>query len=1406
MSRLFPAIILFLLTFPLVNSFHDEVERIPEVEVRERILPENGKQFGMDGLFIENLGQLEDENILFYYQGDVNVFIFNDGIRVDRYTGKEKISYSLRLDGGEACKDIKFGTEGPRLNFYLGNDPSRWIRGGRTFDEITLEEIITGVDMRLHISEEGPKWDLILERGSLIDKVRAIYTGDFEKARIVKDHIRFEKGELSLVEGPFILLQNGNEVESELVLHNNRLSFIANSIDRDDRLIIDPLMASSTFVGGHWWDIYPEVKVHPSGNIVLAGTVESRMLETTANGYDRSHNGDNDVFVCMLSENLSSMRYGTYIGGTGNDTLKDICVDDKGNIFLAGKTGSSDFPVSSDAFLESYKGAGDGFIFKISPDLSRMNFSTYIGGSGNDVLSGISLSSEGFPCFCGSTKSDDLPVSPDCFQEDLNGMGDVFAGKLSINGSEIGYLTYLGGGGFGSDEAYDIQVDSRGRCIVAGYSQSDDFPTTEGVFKNGSGGNMGFISRFSEDGNELNMSTFLALGTRIFSFVLDEDENIVMTGRTDVASDKFPVTFNAYDGDLAGNVDGFVTKMDPDGGVILTSTYLGMNEMYGQSPGVDFAEEWCNDIVIDNDGCIIVTGQTESYNFPMSLDALDTRRDLVEAFLVKFDRNLSDVYYSTFIGGYEEDRGYGVDVDDDGWIYVSGDTYCDRLVHDFPAIEGAYQENHSSQYDWFCTRFKMDLYPPGPPDNLSSHPTNNSINLTWEPPLFDGNLPVLDYYVFWGNNEKSEIFLDKTENLWYNHTNLTERKTFFFTVRANNSLPGLGHPAKISDMIVDVPKPPLIDRLIWGDSHINVTWYPPWDPGAPGKIFYELHWGEDPLLLDNRVNGISNEWYNVTGLTNGVTYHFQVFARNKVGLSNGSSIKNATPYCSPSVPRNFTISSTDRTIFLNWGIPEETGGKAVFYTVYRYYDENYTLPVAVDIEETSLTFYPAINGQEYTFYVIARNPFGSSDPTRMLSIVPIGPISEPMNLRGEEHGTWVHLFWERPFKTGSIGNITYTIFMGFDELDLDPVSERIEAETCSIRDLTPGKVYYFAVMAFNSDFNSTLSNIISLRPMEVPTMVRNLDFITGDSYVNLSWNEPDYFGGDSEVTYSVHWGNEESDLVNVIDEDVLYHNVTGLTNGKTYYFSVRAMNSKGYGPFSRVLNITPLKVPSPPQFFEYTDGDGFLNLSWEKPLDFGGTRYVTYTLFISESEDELLVLEEDLFSKKYIIDGLVNGQVYFIAVAAVNEIGMSPLAGPLMAIPMTFPGPPVITDITDRSTGLLIEWDPPLKTGGSDIWFYHIDRVDQDGEKKKFIVVGNLDNYLDEDVERGNVYNYTVLAETSYGKGIPSDTVSMEYPLQEEEEGFPYWIFVPVSIAIFLIIAGASLGLITLRKNKESKE
>jgi hypothetical protein len=366
-----------------------------------------------------------------------------------------------------------------------------------------------------------------------------------------------------------------------------------------------------------------------------------------------------------------------------------------------------------------------------------LNFSSYIGGSDKDWTSGVDVSKSGIPFICGSSASSDLPTTSGSYQTDLEGRRNGFVAKLHRDGKDLHFLTYLGGSGFG-DDISDIVIDSQGRPLVAGYSRSIDFPTTPGVFRNGSGNYMGFISRLTSDGSGLNMSTFLAFGTRINSTVLDEDGNIYLTGRTETISGEFPVSRDAFDKDLSGDMDGFITIMDPDGKRVLRCTYVRSNEKFGQPPDVqtDYVE-YCTDMTIDIQGNVVVTGMTDSINFPLSPDAFDKNRNSLDAFLLSMDGNLTSVQYSTFIGGYEEEKGYGVAVDDDGWMYVSGHTYGDQLDHDFPTTEGAYQEVHSSQYDLFCMRFKSDSYLPGPPINIGSTATNNGINISWEPPQFD---------------------------------------------------------------------------------------------------------------------------------------------------------------------------------------------------------------------------------------------------------------------------------------------------------------------------------------------------------------------------------------------------------------------------------------------------------------------------------------------------------------------------------------------------------------------------------------------------------------------------------------------------------------------------------------------
>lgn len=1355
---------------------------------------------------IENKGQVEDDEVLFYYPGDPMVYLHSDGISVR--SPSASTDYRMKIENTHWKGDKNLEERGPVLNYFYGSDPSLWITGARSFERVTLSEVLPGVDLRLLSNEEGPKWELELRSASLIESLSIHYSGNFNNAETTDDSIIFRTGSHFLSEGPFILLQNDTRIESDIRITDGYLTFELADHDRHSPLIIDPLMTASTFIGGNSWDLNGRMKIHTTGDVIVAGTVESSNLETGPGPYDGTFNGEEDIFVCRLSSDLSTMKSGTYIGGSDHEVLHDLSVDDQGLIYVAGQTSSPNFPTTPNAFQETYGGGeSDGVVAALSGDLSVLNFSSYIGGSDKDWTSGVDVSKSGIPFICGSSASSDLSTTSGSYQTDLDGIRNGFIAKLHRDGTGLYFLTYLGGSGFG-DDISDIEIDSQGRPLVVGYSRSIDFPTTQGVFKNGSGNYMGFISRLTSDGSGLNMSTFLAFGTRINSTIIDEEGNIYLTGRTETISGEFPVSGDAFDKDLSGDMDGFITVMDPNGRNVLNSTYVGSNEKFGQPPDVqtDYVE-YCTDITQDNAGNVVVTGMTDSINFPVSLDAFDKNRNSLDAFLLSMDSDLTSVQYSTFIGGYEEDKGYGVAVDEDGWMYVSGHTYGDQLDHDFPTTEGAYQEVHASQYDLFCMRFKMDSYLPGPPTNIVSTATNNSINITWEPPEFDGNEPIIDYHVYWGGSPSTPDLLTKTTLLHHNHTGLQKGKTYYYTVKANNSV-GTGPGTSTFNRPISPPGPPVWDDLVTGNRHVNLTWFPPWDKGGFEKVTYQVKYGDQPDNLENTIRDINRTYLDVKGLENGIKYFFQLFSLNQLGSSDGSEILNATPLARPSVPRNFRGTAGDRSVLLEWDEPLDLGGSGnISYEVHRYVNDDYTWPVQTGLEETSLRITGLLNGKNYTYYVIAVNNVGESNRSNLVDLRPLGPVSEPFRLEGTEHGTWVSLTWSGSNSTGGVENVTYTVMMGTDPAELTPHIEKIPGRNITIDDLTPGTTYYFAIKAFNGLYNSSISNIIALRPLQLPEKPKNLSPVRGDSFINLTWDIPDYLGGADDVDYSIYLGESISDLVSVSIAGNEEFNVTGLDNGVTYYISVRARNTKGTGPFSNIINATPMKIPTEPRSLTYLDGDGELRIMWDSPFDLGGASGVTYDLYVGETSDDLVLEAENLTEKEYILERLENGKFYYLGVTAVNPVGESPMAGPIESVPMTFPHAPVITNISVKDQGLLVKWDPPGDTGGSDVWYYHIKRRDEMGRSVTFTVGGHVYEYHDMQVLKGEEYVYQVTAETSYGKGEPSRIFKIYYPEDEKESEFPPEI-IPVIIgaaAILVIILVMIFAVSKMKRNRKNR-
>src|SRR5262249_43224668 len=156
------------------------------------------------------------------------------------------------------------------------------------------------------------------------------------------------------------------------------------------------------------------------------------------------------------------LSYSTYLGGKGYDRGTAIAVDGSGNAYVTGFTGSTNFPTKG-PIQSSSAGQSDVFVTKLNSTGTALVYSTYLGGSNNDLGYAIAVDSSGNAYVTGSTASANFPTrSP--LQAGLTGSKDAFLLKLNPAGTALVYSTYLGGSGL--DEAYSIAVGGSGNVYV----------------------------------------------------------------------------------------------------------------------------------------------------------------------------------------------------------------------------------------------------------------------------------------------------------------------------------------------------------------------------------------------------------------------------------------------------------------------------------------------------------------------------------------------------------------------------------------------------------------------------------------------------------------------------------------------------------------------------------------------------------------------------------------------------------------------------------------------------------------------------------------------------------------------------------------------------------------------------
>ena len=326
-------------------------------------------------------------------------------------------------------------------------------------------------------------------------------------------------------------------------------------------------LAYSTYLGGSGDEEGHGIAVE-GGRAYVTGNGPAN-FPTTPGAFQRANAGGVDAFVAEVSKDGSSLVYSTYLGGSGDEEGKGIAVEG-GRAYVAGFTGSTDFPATRGAFQPGYGGGpADAFVTELDKTGSALEYSTFLGGSRDDGGNGIAVEG-GRAYITGGTFSSDFPTTPGAFMAVApGGLIDGFVTKLERDGSAATYSTYIGGRlsepgdpFVGDDEGNAIAVDD-GRASVAGATNSLDFPTTPDAFQASfAGGFDAFVTRLAKDGSTLAYSTYLG-GTDFdkANAIALEDARSYVAGETN--STDFPTTAGAVQGaNKGGDSDGFVTKLE----------------------------------------------------------------------------------------------------------------------------------------------------------------------------------------------------------------------------------------------------------------------------------------------------------------------------------------------------------------------------------------------------------------------------------------------------------------------------------------------------------------------------------------------------------------------------------------------------------------------------------------------------------------------------------------------------------------------------------------------------------------------------------------------------------------------------------------------------------------------------
>jgi gliding motility-associated-like protein len=653
--------------------------------------------------------------------------------------------------GAEAQAFIRAEKElGGSSNYFIGNDPAKWAGDCKSYQGITISNLYPNIDLRYYTDRGVLKYDLVVRPGGDPNRIELKYTG--VDGLDVKDQALTIQTSLGAFQegAPYTYQateQGRKTIRSSYRVQGDRVRFQLKDYDRSQTLVIDPSIVFCSFTGSSNDNWGFTATYGPDGSFFGGGVVfdSGGSFPTSPGAFQTTYTSSPfELCIMKLTPDGSNRVYATYIGGSGEDQPHSLVVDAQGNLYIAGRTNSSNYPVVNNGTL-----AGSGYdivVTKLNAAGSALLGSRRIGGSGDDGVnistvrgsstslqrnygddgrSEIILDAGGNVYVASSTQSNNFPVTAGAFQTTFGGdTQDGVVLKWSSNLSALQFASYIGGNG--NDAAYVLSINPLNNNIyIAGGTESNNLlPGTQtGTVGTSLGGTIdGFVAIVSNSGSAVVKSAYIGTSgiDQVFGVQFDTKGFPYLMGQT---TGSWPIQNAVYNNPTGKQ---FIVKLQPDLSAYIYSTAFGSGAATPNISPIAFLVDRCENVYISGWGGFFVS--TNGYNsagtngLPVTANAFKSTTDGKDLYFIVIKRNAASLLFGSFFG--ENNRaGEGCDhvdggtsrFDREGVIYQAICGNCQALstppLPSYPVTIGAWSTTNNAAGGGQCnlTMLKIDM-------------------------------------------------------------------------------------------------------------------------------------------------------------------------------------------------------------------------------------------------------------------------------------------------------------------------------------------------------------------------------------------------------------------------------------------------------------------------------------------------------------------------------------------------------------------------------------------------------------------------------------------------------------------------------------------------------------------------